>query len=83
MVSRWLPLWVRNLVAPSYNYATDKETFPTVLRTGVAKQWLNQHLTTAQHVRLSPNGVLSLAGMRRTVRRVFGNGFWARPVAIA
>ncbi len=38
---------LRNLVAPSYNYSTDKETFPTVLRTGIAKQWLNQHLTTA------------------------------------
>lgn len=38
---------LKNLLRPSYDYATDKETFPTLLRTGAAVDWLNSHLTTA------------------------------------
>ena len=38
---------VRNLIRPAYSYATDKETFPAILRAGTAVHWLNKHLTTA------------------------------------
>jgi hypothetical protein len=37
----------RNLIAPSYSFGTEKETFPRILRTGVAAKFFNQHLTTA------------------------------------
>jgi len=37
---------VRNLVAPQYSYTTEKEKFPTIVRTGAAVKFFNEHLLT-------------------------------------
>lgn len=38
---------LRNALRPSYSFATEKETFPAILRAGTAVKFFNEHLTTA------------------------------------